>query len=94
MNSSRTELTVSLKADQLPELTSSFERVAAEVSRPDTGLAITQGRPCGAPPALSRYLRLDVKGPLTGISGEGSGHSFPFRHSIEAMEMDLKCGAF
>ena len=44
--------------------------------------------------ALSRYLRLDVKGPLTGISGEGSGHSFPFRHSVEAMEMDLKCGAF
>ncbi|BAB54472.1 msr9396 (plasmid) [Mesorhizobium japonicum MAFF 303099] len=35
-----------------------------------------------------------MKGPLTGISGAGSGHGFPFRHSVEAMEMELKCGAF
>lgn len=32
-------------------------------------------------------------GRLTGISGESSGHSVPFRHSVEAMEMDRKCGA-
>lgn len=44
--------------------------------------------------ALSRSPKLDVKGPQTAKSGEGWGHSFPFRDSVDAKEMDLECGAF
>ena len=45
-------------------------------------------------PGLVTLSKSDQQRPWYGVSGEGSGHGLPLRHSIEAVNVDAKGGAF